>query len=41
MRTIFLGHIGAQIVWEAAIILAGMTVVTALLSSRMFTREIA
>ena len=41
MRTIFLGHIGSQVVWEAVIILAGLTVITALLSSQMFTREIA
>lgn len=41
MRTIFLGHIGAQVVWEASAILAGVAVVVALLSSRLFTREIA
>ncbi len=41
MRTIFQGHLGSQVVWEAAIVLGGMTVVTALLTSRMFTREIA
>jgi hypothetical protein len=36
-----MGHIGAQVVWEAAAILGGLTFVTALLSSRVFTREIA
>lgn len=41
MRTIFLGHIGAQVVWEAGAILAGVAVVVALLSSRLFTRDIA
>lgn len=41
MRTIFLGHIGAQVVWEACAILAGVAIVAALLSSRLFTREIA
>lgn len=41
MRTIFLGHIGAQVVWEASAILAGLVVVAALLCSRLFTREIA
>jgi ABC-2 type transport system permease protein len=41
MRTVFMGHIGAQVVWEAAAILGGLTFVTALLSSRVFTREIA
>jgi ABC-2 type transport system permease protein len=41
MRTIFLGHIGAQVVWEACAVLAGLTVVATLLSSRLFTREIA
>ncbi len=41
MRTIFLGHIGAQVVWEAVAVLGGLALVTALLSSRVFTREIA
>jgi ABC-2 type transport system permease protein len=41
MRSIFLGHIGTQVVWEAAIILAGMMILATLLSSRMFTREAA
>lgn len=41
MRTIFLGHIGAQVVWEACIVLAGLAVVAALLTSRLFAREIA
>jgi ABC-2 type transport system permease protein len=41
MRAIFQGHVGAQVVWEASAILAGLAVVTVLLSSRLFTREIA
>jgi ABC-2 type transport system permease protein len=41
MRTIFLGHTGAQVVWEAAVILAGLSVVAVVLSSRLFAREIA
>jgi ABC-2 type transport system permease protein len=41
MRSIFLGHIGTSVVWEAAIILAGMMIAATLLSSRMFTREAA
>src|SRR5712692_1335802 len=41
MRAIFQGHIGAQVVWEASIILAGLAVVAVVLSSRLFTREIA
>jgi ABC-2 type transport system permease protein len=41
MRFIFAGHVGAQVVWQAAIILAALTVATVLLSSRLFTREVA
>ncbi len=41
MRTIFEGHIGAAVVWEAGIILAVVAVVAVALSSRLFTREIA
>jgi len=41
MRAIFQGHIGFQVVWEASIILAGLAVVAVVLSSRLFTREIA
>ena len=41
MRAIFEGHIGATVVWEAAIILAGLATVAVVLSSRLFTREIA
>jgi ABC-2 type transport system permease protein len=41
MRAIFEGHIGAAVVWEAALILAGLAVVAVALSSRLFTREIA
>src|ERR1022692_1314954 len=41
MRAIFQGHIGAQVVWEAGAILAGVSAVAVVLSSRLFTREIA
>jgi ABC-2 type transport system permease protein len=41
MQAIFQGHVGAQVVWEASAILAGLAVVTVLLSSRLFSREIA
>jgi ABC-2 type transport system permease protein len=41
MREIFAGHVGAQVVWEAAAILAGLAVVAVVLSSRLFSREIA
>ncbi len=40
MQAIFLGHVGAQVVWEAGVILAGLAAVAVLLSSRLFTREI-
>jgi ABC-2 type transport system permease protein len=41
MRAIFEGHVGAQVVWQAALILAGLATVAVVLSSRLFTREIA
>ena len=41
MRAIFQGHIGAQVVWEAGLILAGLAAVAVVVSSRLFTREIA
>jgi ABC-2 type transport system permease protein len=41
MRAIFEGHIGAQVVWQASLILGGLAVVTLILSSRVFMREIA
>jgi ABC-2 type transport system permease protein len=41
MRAIFAGHIGAPVVWEAFIILVGLATVALVLSSRLFTREIA
>jgi ABC-2 type transport system permease protein len=40
MRAIFEGRIGAQVVWEALVILAGVAAVTVAISSRLFTREI-
>ena len=40
MRAIFQDHLGAQVVWEAAVILTGLAVVAVVLSSRLFTREI-
>ncbi len=41
MRALFLGHVGAKVVWEAGAILAGLAVVAVVLSSRLFSREIA
>jgi ABC-2 type transport system permease protein len=41
MRAIFGGHIGAQVVWQAALILAGLVTVALVLLSRLFNREIA
>ena len=41
MRALFQDHIGATVVWEAFAILAGLVTVAVLLSSRVFTREIA
>ena len=41
MRAIFDGQIGAPVVWEASLILAGLAVVAVVLSSRLFTRELA
>jgi ABC-2 type transport system permease protein len=41
MRQIFLGHLGAQVVWEAGVILTAVAVVAVLVSSRAFSREIA
>ncbi len=41
MRAIFQGHIGTQVVWQASLILTGLAVVAVVLSSRLFSREIA
>jgi ABC-2 type transport system permease protein len=41
MQAIFLGHIGAQVVWEAGVILAGLAVIAVAASSLAFSREIA
>jgi len=41
MRSIFQGHIGASVVWEAVVIMTGLAVVAVVLSSRLFSREIA
>ncbi len=41
MRAIFEGHIGSQVVWQASLILAALALVAVLLSSRLFSREIA
>jgi ABC-2 type transport system permease protein len=41
MRAIFQGHLGAQVVWEAGIILAVLATVAVVASSRLFNREIA
>jgi ABC-2 type transport system permease protein len=41
MRAVFQGNVGAQVVWEACAILAGLALVAVVASSRLFTREIA
>jgi len=41
MRALFLDHIGASVVWEAAAILVGLALVAVALSARLFSREIA
>jgi ABC-2 type transport system permease protein len=41
MRAIFEGQVGAPVVWKAALILAGLATVAVVLSSRLFSREIA
>jgi ABC-2 type transport system permease protein len=41
MQKIFEGDIGAQVVWQAGLILAVLAALTLVLSSRVFTREIA
>lgn len=41
MRAIFAGHIASTVVWEATLILVGLAVVAVLLSSRLFSREVA
>jgi ABC-2 type transport system permease protein len=41
MREIFQGHIGAPVVWKASIILAGVAAIAVVVSSRLFTRDIA
>jgi ABC-2 type transport system permease protein len=41
MQKIFEDQIGASVVWQASIILAGLAVVAVVLSSRLFNREIA
>jgi ABC-2 type transport system permease protein len=41
MRAIFQGHIGANVVWQASLIMGLVAAVTLVLSSRLFSREIA
>jgi ABC-2 type transport system permease protein len=41
MQSIFEGQVGAPVVWEALVILAGLATLAVVLSSRVFTREIA
>lgn len=41
MRAIFQGHIGLPVVWEASVIMVVLAVVAVVLSSRLFSREIA
>ena len=41
MRALFQDHIGDQVVWQATVILAVLSAITVVLSSRAFSREIA
>jgi ABC-2 type transport system permease protein len=41
MRAVFEGHIGDRVVWQACLIMGLVALVTVLLSSRLFSREIA
>ncbi len=41
MRAIFAGHIGASVVWQASLVMGVVALVTVVLSSRLFRREIA
>jgi ABC-2 type transport system permease protein len=41
MRAIFEGHIGTSVVWQASLIMGVTALVTLMLSSRLFSREIA
>jgi ABC-2 type transport system permease protein len=41
MRAIFHGQIGTPVVWRASLILAGLAMVSVVLSSRLFSREVA
>jgi ABC-2 type transport system permease protein len=41
MRAIFEGDIGARVVWQASLIMALVALVAVVLSSRLFSREIA
>ncbi len=41
MRAIFQGHLGAQVVWQASVILTGLAAIAVVVSSRAFSREIA
>jgi ABC-2 type transport system permease protein len=41
MRAIFQGHVGTNVVWQASLIMGVVAIVTVVLSSRLFSREIA
>ncbi|HEX9033659.1 MAG TPA: ABC transporter permease [Streptosporangiaceae bacterium] len=41
MRAVFAGQFGSPVVWQASLILAVLAVVAVVLSSRLFSREIA
>ncbi len=41
MRELFTGHLGNHVVWQATLVLSITTLVCVLLSSRLFSREIA
>lgn len=40
MRAVFQGQVGTQVVWQACLVLAGVTTVAVVLSSRLFSREV-
>jgi ABC-2 type transport system permease protein len=41
MRAIFEGHIGTNVVWQGSLVMGVVALVTLVLSSRLFSREIA
>ena len=41
MRALFQGQIGNAVIWQAGIILVALSLVTVVLSSRLFSRSVA